>query len=112
MSEHMIFLTHEDRRIKELETENTRLHLEIAQLKGELAAYKQSMDAKPWHERHVVELREDGWAIQHPLSCRPDLLNCIANTAAMTMEDLCHYPNGRYYCTVHNDELIIEEEVG
>jgi hypothetical protein len=104
MSEHMIFLTHEDRRIKELETENTRLHLEIAQLKGELATYKRG-------ERHVVELREDGWTIQHPLSCRPNLFDCIVNFAAREWEEVRQHPHGRFYCTVDAGDLIIQEEV-
>lgn len=29
--------------------------------------------------RHIIDLREDGWTIQHPLSCRPDLFSCPVN---------------------------------
>jgi len=32
---------------------------------------------KPYH---VINLREDGFTIQHPLSCRPNLFTCTANT--------------------------------
>lgn len=28
---------------------------------------------------HVIELREDYWGLQHPLTCRPDLIGCIYN---------------------------------
>lgn len=32
--------------------------------------------------RHIVEFRADGWTIQHPLSCRPNLFACEVNRAA------------------------------
>lgn len=28
---------------------------------------------------HVVQLREDGFTIRHPLACRTDLFRCLAN---------------------------------
>nr|WP_240955532.1 DUF6085 family protein [Micromonospora sp. HNM0581] len=31
---------------------------------------------------HLVQLREDGWTLQHPLSCRPTLFTCEVNQAA------------------------------
>ena len=33
-------------------------------------------------EGHQIELRIDGWTIQHPLSCRPNLFECKVNRAA------------------------------
>ena len=83
--------------IRELEAENRAL-------KDELASYRRG-------ERHVIELRDDGWTIQHPLSCRPNLFDCIVNFAAMKVDDLYHRPSGRYYCTVDNDKLVVEEAV-
>lgn len=41
--------------------------------------------AEAWHadlEGHVVTVDTDGgWAIQHPLTCRPDLLACTVHLA-------------------------------
>lgn len=33
-------------------------------------------------EKHLIEFRADGWTLQHPLSCRPNLFACPANRAA------------------------------
>lgn len=33
-------------------------------------------------EPHVIQFREDGWTVQHPLSCRPALFDCPVNRAA------------------------------
>lgn len=32
-------------------------------------------------ERHIVDYRVDGWSIQHPVVCRPDLLACPIHQA-------------------------------
>ena len=32
---------------------------------------------------HVVQVREDGWGIQHPLGCRPALTECAVHRAVM-----------------------------
>ncbi len=31
---------------------------------------------------HLVELRDEGWTVQHPMSCRPNLFACEVNRAA------------------------------
>lgn len=33
-------------------------------------------------ESHVIEFRDDGWTISHPLECRPQLFDCQVNRAA------------------------------
>lgn len=38
--------------------------------------------AEPVDEPHLIEFREDGWTIQHPLRCRPRLFDCPVNRAA------------------------------
>ena len=30
--------------------------------------------------RHIIDLAHTGWALQHPLSCRPNLLDCAFHT--------------------------------
>lgn len=32
-------------------------------------------------ERHIVDYRVDGWSIQHPLECRPAMLDCTIHEA-------------------------------
>lgn len=52
---------------------------------------------------HIIEFREDGWTIQHPLSCRPNLFDCPVNRAAE--RDLDEPPEcgpGRYTCGVED----------
>lgn len=50
---------------------------------------------------HVIDLREDGWTIKHPLSCRPNLFACPVNRAAeVGMCEQPPVPAGRYVCTV------------
>jgi len=72
-------------------------------LKEELETYRRD-------PVHVIELRDDGFTIQHPLSCRPNLFDCIYNYAAANMPELGQHSNGRFKVTVEGDELIIGEE--
>lgn len=62
----------------------------------------------PWH---VIELREDSWTIQHPLSCRPDLFACPVNKAALGSSGPPVL--GRYEVGLNDagDELVIGERV-
>lgn len=49
---------------------------------------------------HIVNLRADGWTIQHPLTCRADLFGCPVNRAAE--RDLTEPPPqlGWYVCAL------------
>lgn len=57
--------------------------------------------------RHIIELRPDGFTIQHPLACRPILFNCPVNRVAQ--EDLAEPPDeyGRFYCEIRDGWLAI-----
>jgi hypothetical protein len=63
----------------------------------------QILDVVMGTSRHILDLGEDGWSLQHPLACRDDLLNCDVHR---TMEAYVHEygppgsPLGRYYVTV------------
>lgn len=39
-------------------------------------------DSPPWH---LIEFRGDGWTIQHPLACKPDLFACRYNRLTSSM---------------------------
>jgi hypothetical protein len=63
-------------------------------------------------ERHIIELRVDGWTIQHPLSCRPNLLDCLTAKAASHDDYLEDHVYGRFVCSLDEDGLLaIGEEV-
>ncbi|MEH0823440.1 MULTISPECIES: DUF6085 family protein [unclassified Micromonospora] len=67
-------------------------------------------------ETHVIEIRADGWTIQHPLSCRPDLFNCPVNRvgeAEMASLDCPPAPPGRYECGINDlgDRFLLGDRV-
>lgn len=50
--------------------------------------------------RHIIQFREDGWTIKHPLTCRiGDLFGCRVNLAAEDL-DGPPVPPGRYEASV------------
>jgi hypothetical protein len=53
--------------------------------------------------RHVIDLRDDGWTVKHPLTCRADLFACPVNVAAG--RDLTEPPDdlGQYACGLDVD---------
>lgn len=54
---------------------------------------------------HVIEYGEDKFVIQHPLTCRPNLLACPASQAGVHEDDV---PDelGRYAVTVVDGRLV------
>lgn len=64
-------------------------------------------------EQHVIEIRADGWTIQHPLSCRPRLFECPVNRAAEATLDGPPAPAGRYECGVNDigDRFLLGDRV-
>lgn len=58
-------------------------------------------------DQHIIEFRLDGWTIQHPLSCRPNLFDCPVNRVAA--RDFVQVPEstGRFYCTLAEGQLVI-----
>lgn len=81
-----------------------RLRERVAELEQQLAEVGQ------WTGRHVIDLRADGFTIMHPLSCRPNLFDCIYNHEAAELESADH-ELGRWYCTLDEttSTLRIEE---
>lgn len=80
---------------------------EVQRLRDALAAY-----VGP--DRHVIEFRADGWTIQHPLACRPNLFDCPVNRVAereLTEPPISHGRQvlGRFECDVNGgaDRLLI-----
>jgi hypothetical protein len=62
--------------------------------------------------QHVIDLRVDGWTIKHPLTCRPNLFNCPANSAARGLADSPAVP-GRYVCELDDTgQLVIGPPAG
>lgn len=57
--------------------------------------WRRELDEGP--DAHVIDVRDDGWTIRHPLSCRPNLFDCEVNRAAGPSRQLPVDP-GRYAC--------------
>lgn len=75
---------------------------------AELGAYAAAQaDTDP---RHIIDLRDGGWTIKHPLSCRPKLFDCPVNRAAE--RDLAVRPAavGRYECGIDDGDFVIRAE--
>jgi hypothetical protein len=54
--------------------------------------------------RHIIDVQADGWTIQHPLSCRPNLLDClVAKEASLHHPDGHSYEIGRYVCSLDDE---------
>lgn len=82
----------------------------INDLKAENQKLRQELETYRRDGGHVIDLREDGWTIQHPLSCRPNLFDCIYNMAAATLVSAGPRP-GRYRVTVEDGHLHLGERV-
>lgn len=66
--------------------------------------------ADEFGDRHVIELREDGYTIAHPLSCRATgLFSCPINDAALLLEEALDI--GRFEATVHDGKLTLGERI-
>lgn len=65
----------------------------------------------PPSPRHVIECREAGWTIKHPLSCRPALFDCPVNRAAEDGLFTGHPAPGRYYVELVDAMLRVGEPV-
>lgn len=52
---------------------------------------------------HVIEFREDGWTIMHPLACRPNLSACAVNRAAGHALQEPPAEFGRFACGLAED---------
>lgn len=56
-------------------------------------------------EPHVIDLRDDGFTIRHPLSCRPELFTCPLWQAARAALAAPPPFRGRYQCEIADDGM-------
>lgn len=56
---------------------------------------------------HVAQLGPRGWAFQHPLACRPNLLACPFNDVAHRDWTEQPAPLGTYRCDLKDDRLVL-----
>ena len=63
---------------------------------------------------HVVELRDDGWSIEHPIGCRAHgLLNCELHQKWTVVAPSFRHPLGRYQLLLDDEGVpMVGEEVG
>lgn len=82
---------------------------EIERLREEVRQLRQQLDdVGQWTGRHIVNLRSDGFTIMHPLSCRPNLFDCIYNFEVARLEPEDH-ELGQFYCELEDGVLKIQE---
>lgn len=59
-------------------------------------------DAEKWRaaeaEGHIVDFSDSGYGLQHPPSCRPDLIGCPINVYLASLDEP-DMPPGRYRIT-------------
>ena len=85
--------------------ERDRLAAEVDRLRGMVAA------ADEYGDRHVIDLREDGWTIAHPLSCRAaGLFACPLNAAASAL-DGPPAGLGKYAVDAVDGRLVVGERI-
>lgn len=61
---------------------------------------------------HVVEFREDGWAIEHPIECRnTSLLDCPLNTLSEEMGGPPAEGLGRYRAAISEDGNLLLDRI-
>lgn len=54
------------------------------------------------NEQHVAEFDEHGWGMQHPVGCRPNLLDCRVHRAMQVISE-APGPLGRYIVLLDDD---------
>ncbi|WP_431977609.1 hypothetical protein [Micromonospora haikouensis] len=76
-----------------------------------LAAQLAALDVG--EQRHIVDLRAGGWTLQHPIACRPNLVDCPVNRAAERDLAAPAVVPGRYVVEVNDlgDRLLIFDRV-
>ncbi len=57
---------------------------------------------------HMIDIDTDGWAIQHPLRCRPAMLNCAMHKLAVLTITKPPMPPGRYVLSTRIGQLKYE----
>lgn len=68
-------------------------------------------------EDHIIDVRDTGWTLLHPLACRPNLHDCPVNQAAVDAGEqlrahLSTHGPGRYRCHLEESgDLVVDEAV-
>ena len=58
-------------------------------------------------DEHIVEFRVDGWSIQHPLPCRPNLQDCLLHIQiSQRIDEYGLPPLGRFCCWLNGEGLV------
>lgn len=61
-------------------------------------------------EPHLIEFRPDGWTIQHPVRCRPNLFACEVNRVGESLDGPSGPPPeglGVYECWLDDGDFVI-----
>lgn len=88
-----------------------KLLAELARLAAELAEARAVIAGQGDDEQcHIIDLRQGGWTLQHPLSCRPNLFDCPVNHAAEALTRRPVRLPGLYRCDARDGRLVIAQK--
>ena len=73
----------------------------VRQLEEALAQVGFSSDG-----HHIADFGAQGWGIQHPVECRPDLLDCRVNRAMMFISGPPAGGEGRYHVFIDEGDSL------
>ena len=83
-----------------LDKDYAELELQLAEAQEEIERLRTALN----QDGHVLEFREDGWAIEHPVECRAGrLLDCRFNFLCEEMGGPPTEGLGRYKATISDD---------
>lgn len=69
-----------------------------------------ALEAAVGEQRHIVDIREADFGLQHPIECRDDLLGCAIGVALQDLTDQ-PMPVGRYVVSRLPDGQLLFEEL-
>lgn len=80
----------------------------IAEHAASLQVEVERLRAALGEQRHIADIRDQGFGLQHPVECRPNLIDCPVNVALESLHiDEVPVP-GRYIVTLDGDGLSFE----
>lgn len=82
----------------------------VRQLEFRLDEAGGSLERYPEPESHQIEFRPEGWTIQHPINCRPQLFKCPVNRAALDLEQE-EWRFGQFFCHEEGGRILVDGPV-
>ena len=88
--------------IRKIEAEAQRLTVDRLGVPPEAIEWARELVRQGYRDEHIVTFTEDGYGLEHPIRCRPNLTGCILNEWLRTQMGPDREP-GRYVMEWHNN---------